>query len=141
MEAKDKHYLYNMYNATSNDDGRGNDELETYENWLEKQLLSRLKTIDILESQLNEANEKLKQLELEYLKLDLAKSNLDEPLRSFEDFIEVPDIRNKLGSIVTLIQLSEKKQMDLPLFKECINTAKKAVNYLAKREVFTNKTS
>lgn len=46
-------YLYDMYNATSTDDGTGTDELETYENWLERQLISRLETID--ELQANEA--------------------------------------------------------------------------------------
>ncbi len=36
---KDVTYLHQMYNATST--GK-NDELETYENWLERQLLSRI---------------------------------------------------------------------------------------------------
>ncbi len=35
MENDKKQMLYNMYNATSTDDGTGNDELETYENWLD----------------------------------------------------------------------------------------------------------
>ena len=43
----DKEYLYNFYNATSTDDGTG--EIETYESWLERQLISRLKRIDELE--------------------------------------------------------------------------------------------
>jgi hypothetical protein len=41
---KDKQYLYTMYNATSTDDGTG--ELETYENWLERQLLSRIEKLE-----------------------------------------------------------------------------------------------
>ena len=45
---RDKQYLHNMYNATSTDDGK--DDLETYENWLEKQLLSRIRKIELLES-------------------------------------------------------------------------------------------
>jgi len=44
---KDKQYLYTMYNATSTDDGTG--ELETYENWLERQLLSRIEKLEALE--------------------------------------------------------------------------------------------
>ena len=43
---KDKNYLYNAYNATSTDDGNG--ELETYENWLERQLLSRIEKLEQL---------------------------------------------------------------------------------------------
>ena len=43
----DKKYLYNMYNGTSTDDGKG--DLETYENWLERQLLSRIKKLDEIE--------------------------------------------------------------------------------------------
>lgn len=42
----DEQYLYNAYNATSTEiDG----DLETYEAWLERQLISRLKKIDELE--------------------------------------------------------------------------------------------
>lgn len=44
---KDKQYLYTMYNATSTDDGTG--EIETYENWLERQLLSRIEKLEALE--------------------------------------------------------------------------------------------
>lgn len=43
-----KEYLHNAYNATSTGDENG--ELETYENWLEKQLISKMKRIDELES-------------------------------------------------------------------------------------------
>lgn len=39
----DKNYLHEMYNATSTDDGKG--DLETYENWLERQLISRIKQL------------------------------------------------------------------------------------------------
>lgn len=44
---KDKQYLYTMYNATSTDDGTG--EIETYENWLERQLLSRIEKLEAME--------------------------------------------------------------------------------------------
>ena len=44
---KDKKYLHQMYNATSTDDGNG--DLESYENWLERQLLSRIETIEEME--------------------------------------------------------------------------------------------
>lgn len=39
-----KEYLYNAFNATSTDDGNG--DIETYENWLERQLISRLVKLD-----------------------------------------------------------------------------------------------
>lgn len=45
-----KQYLYNAYNATSTDDGKG--DIETYESWLERQLISRIKKIDELEKNL-----------------------------------------------------------------------------------------
>ena len=48
MEKDKKQMLHNMYNATSTDNGKGNDELETYENWLERQLLSRIEKIEEL---------------------------------------------------------------------------------------------
>jgi len=41
---KDKTHLYEMYNATSNSNKNG--QLETYENWLEKQVLSRIEKLD-----------------------------------------------------------------------------------------------
>jgi hypothetical protein len=43
----DKQYLYNMYNSTSTDDGNG--DLETYENWLERQLISRIERLEQLD--------------------------------------------------------------------------------------------
>ena len=46
---KDAHWLHEMYNATSTDDGTGRDEIETYENWLERQLLSRIKKLETIE--------------------------------------------------------------------------------------------
>ena len=46
---KDKNYLYEMYNATSTDDGNG--DLETYENWLERQLLARIERLEQLDLQ------------------------------------------------------------------------------------------
>lgn len=47
----DQQYLYMAYNATSTDDGTGRDEIETYENWLERQIIARLERIDELEKQ------------------------------------------------------------------------------------------
>jgi len=44
----DKHWLHEMYNATSTDDGTGRDEIETYENWLERQLLRRIEILEKL---------------------------------------------------------------------------------------------
>jgi hypothetical protein len=41
----DRDSLINMYNGTSTDDGTG--EIETYENWLERQLLDRINFISI----------------------------------------------------------------------------------------------
>lgn len=42
----DKQYLYDMYNATSTEDENG--DLETYENWLERQLISRIERLEQL---------------------------------------------------------------------------------------------
>lgn len=44
---KDVSHLHNFYNATATEDGRG--ELETYEAWLERQLLSRIAKIEEFE--------------------------------------------------------------------------------------------
>ena len=56
---KDKQYLYNWYNATSTDDGTG--EIETYENWLERQLISRIEKLETLEKA-NEQHSEHRQL-------------------------------------------------------------------------------
>ena len=45
---KDRNYLTEMYNATSTDDGKGG--IETYESWLERQLLSRIEKLESLKS-------------------------------------------------------------------------------------------
>lgn len=55
-----KAFLHNMYNATSTENPKGSDQLETYERWLERQLISRLKTIDKSEKKEKENLEKLK---------------------------------------------------------------------------------
>jgi hypothetical protein len=52
---KDKTYLYEMYNATSTEDGTTG-ELETYEAWLERQLLSRIKKLEIFDLMLDALN-------------------------------------------------------------------------------------
>jgi hypothetical protein len=44
---KDRNYLINFYNATSTDDGNG--DIETYEAWLERQLISRIEKIEEME--------------------------------------------------------------------------------------------
>ena len=49
MKPEDKQMLYNAYNATSTDDPPGSDILETYEAWLERQLIARMERIDELE--------------------------------------------------------------------------------------------
>ena len=49
----DKQYLYNMYNATSTADEDDPHEIESYENWLERQLISRIERIEELELLLN----------------------------------------------------------------------------------------
>ena len=46
------------------------------------------------------------------------------------------DIRNKLGSIVTLIELTEREGATDGMIDSCRVIAKRAVNYLAKRKVF-----
>lgn len=39
-----RNYLINFYNATSTDDGKGG--IESYEHWLERQLISRIELLD-----------------------------------------------------------------------------------------------
>lgn len=53
-----KEYLYNAYNATSTDDGNG--EIETYENWLERQLLYRITVIEEKEKEVKRLEDLLK---------------------------------------------------------------------------------
>lgn len=43
---KDRNYLINMYNATSTEHPKGSDEIETYEHWLERQLIHRIDVIE-----------------------------------------------------------------------------------------------
>ena len=50
---RDRNYLINMYNATST--ANEHDELETYEAWLERQLLSRIDKLEKLSDQEKEA--------------------------------------------------------------------------------------
>ena len=40
----DRAYLVNQYNATSTDDG--NDNIETFESWLVRQLISRIEKLE-----------------------------------------------------------------------------------------------
>ena len=51
----DRNRLINMYNGTSTDNGMG--ELETYEQWLERQLLSRIERIDVTKRILKEGHQ------------------------------------------------------------------------------------
>lgn len=46
---KDRAYLHEMYNATSVSDDNGG--IETYENWLERQLLSRIGVLEEIEAE------------------------------------------------------------------------------------------
>lgn len=45
---KNRDYLINAYNATSTEDPPDSDQLETYEAWLERQLLYRIEKIEAL---------------------------------------------------------------------------------------------
>ena len=73
---KDKNYLYEMYNATSTDDGKG--DLETYKNWLERQLLSRIERLEQLDLH-NVSNRR-------ELLIGYAKMTLKENYSAFEEF-------------------------------------------------------
>ena len=54
-----------------------------------------------------------------------------------EESLDIPDIRNKLGSIVSMIELVERDNIKYKhILLRTIPTAKKAINYLAKRDVF-----
>lgn len=52
---KDKNYLINAYNGTSTDDGKG--DIETYEAWLERQLLSRIDKVEELQAEVEKKKE------------------------------------------------------------------------------------
>jgi len=43
---KDKNYLYAKFNAAATDDDNG--DIETYENWFERQLLARIDKLEKL---------------------------------------------------------------------------------------------
>jgi len=51
-----------------------------------------------------------------------------------EGYLMLPDIRNKLGSVVSLVSMLEKEKKEL--VEETIPIVKRAVNYLAQREVY-----
>lgn len=70
-EQKDVTYLYEMYNATSTYDGKG--ELETYEAWTERQLLLRIN------AQSTEDKEMIKGAE-EFLESKGIKDTLYDPM-------------------------------------------------------------
>lgn len=55
---KTTEYLHEMYNGTSTDDGNG--EIETYEAWLERQLLSRINKSDSISDVSDEIQTKAK---------------------------------------------------------------------------------
>lgn len=46
---KDRYYLIGKYNATSTNDG--GDDIETYDTWLERQLISRIDAMELLEKE------------------------------------------------------------------------------------------
>ena len=52
-----------------------------------------------------------------------------------ESTLTVPDIRNKLSPITHLISMVERKEPDY--IKKAIPQAKKSVNYLAQRDVYS----
>ena len=52
-----------------------------------------------------------------------------------KDFVTVPDIRNKLSPIATLIDMLERDEIDFA--KNSIKQSKVSINYLSKREVYT----
>ena len=54
---RDRNYLISVYNATSTNP-KGDDELETYEAWLERQLLSRIERLEKFEHLVNQEVER-----------------------------------------------------------------------------------
>ena len=74
--------------------------------------------------------------------LEKEVENLDRLCTSQAKFINednrltTHEIRNKLCSIVTLIELTEREGVTEVMIDNCRVLAKKAVNYLAKRKVF-----
>lgn len=56
---KDRNYLIEAYNATSTDDPPGSDQIETYEAWLERQLISRINKIEVLEAKISTLTERM----------------------------------------------------------------------------------
>ena len=44
MTKEERAFLHNMYNGTSTDDGNG--DIESYESWLERQLLFRIQELE-----------------------------------------------------------------------------------------------
>lgn len=51
-----------------------------------------------------------------------------------ENTLTIPDIRNKLSPITTLIAMIERGEMELA--KQAIEQSKISINYLAQREVY-----
>ena len=51
-----------------------------------------------------------------------------------KEFLDVPDVRNKLTPLTHLISMVERN--DEKHTKDALPQAKKSINYLAKREVF-----
>ena len=48
----------------------------------------------------------------------------------------IHEIRNKLQSITTMIDMVDRGELEYA--KKCVDTAKKAVNHLARREVYSH---
>ena len=53
-----------------------------------------------------------------------------------ESTLTIPDIRNKLSPITTLIAMLERGELELA--KEAIAQSKISINYLAQREVYSH---
>lgn len=66
---------------------------------------------------------------------EMPASKLLEILRTDEDTLTIPDIRNKLSPITHLISLVERNESDF--IEKVISQAKESVNYLSQREVYS----
>lgn len=102
---KDKNYLHEKFNATAEGDGKGG--IETYENWLEKQLLARI--------------EKLEQLDLyavsNSLKIGMQTFDLCDCPYQINTWIEKYNIQ--ADNIISINQDSKQVVMFYKAFNDC----------------------
>lgn len=80
---KDRNYLFNMYNATSAEHPNGSDEIETYEHWLERQLLIRMEHKNLNNPQVANADVKQMGLIHKYIITKTNGSPIDENAEYF----------------------------------------------------------